>query len=96
VKYQVLGLVTRSAALRALGRTREAIGDLRTAVTLARPVGDPALFLRAAAALLDLDGNDALAAESRSAAERIALAAKRGECPSPPRQHGATESDHQR
>ncbi|HET9221575.1 MAG TPA: hypothetical protein VFO07_03680, partial [Roseiflexaceae bacterium] len=70
-KYQVLALVTRGQALRKLGRTREAIGDLRSAVQLARPQGDPALLLRSAAALLDVDGDDLLAAEAGVTARRI-------------------------
>ena len=74
VKYRVLGLRTRAEALRRLGRVREAIPDLRSAVALARPVGDPALFLRAATGLLAVDGNDALAAEASTTAERIARA----------------------
>jgi tetratricopeptide (TPR) repeat protein len=72
VKYRVIGLTTRAQALIALGRTTEAIADLGTAVALARPVGDPALFLRAAAALVAIDGDDALAAEGRAAVKRIA------------------------
>ena len=74
VKYRVLGLGTRAEALRALGRAREAIADLRSAVALARPVGDPTLFLRAATGLLAVDGDDALAAEATTTAERIARA----------------------
>ena len=71
VKYQAAGLETRAKALAALGRKHEAIADLRSAVELARPVGDPAMFLRAAASLLVLDGNDALLAEARTTARRI-------------------------
>jgi class 3 adenylate cyclase/tetratricopeptide (TPR) repeat protein/DNA-binding XRE family transcriptional regulator len=74
VKYHALGLETRAGALAALGRTREAIVDLRSAAELARPTGDPAMFLRAAAALLALDGDDALLAEARAAASQIAVA----------------------
>jgi class 3 adenylate cyclase/tetratricopeptide (TPR) repeat protein len=70
-KYQVLAMVTRAQALGTLGHTREAIGDLRSAVQLARPQGDPALFLRSVAALLELDGDDDLAAEARATAGRI-------------------------
>ena len=72
VKYEVLGLSTRARALHALGRTRESIETLRTAVAVARPVGDPSLFLRAAVALLDLDGDDVLAAEAAATVGRIA------------------------
>jgi hypothetical protein len=74
VKYQVLGLGTRAQALAGLGRTHEAIADLRSVVDLARPVGDPAMFLRAATGLLALDGDDTLAAEARAAADSIAAA----------------------
>jgi class 3 adenylate cyclase/DNA-binding SARP family transcriptional activator/tRNA A-37 threonylcarbamoyl transferase component Bud32 len=70
-KYQVLALVTRAQALGKLGRTREAVGDLRLAVQLARPQADPALFLRSVAALLELDGDDQLVAEARATAGRI-------------------------
>ncbi|MGH7263403.1 MAG: hypothetical protein ACREMB_00920, partial [Candidatus Rokuibacteriota bacterium] len=57
-----------------VGRTREAISDLRRAVHLVRPTGDPARFLRAAAELLVIDGDDALAAESSAITDRIAPA----------------------
>jgi DNA-binding CsgD family transcriptional regulator/tetratricopeptide (TPR) repeat protein len=67
IKYQALALLTRSRALIGLGRKKEAISDLRLAVEIARPVGDPALFLRAAAGLLAVDGNGSLAAEARDA-----------------------------
>jgi predicted ATPase len=70
-KYQVLALVTRAQALGKLGRLREAVGDLRSAVQLARPQADPALLLRSMAALLELDGDDQLAAEARTTAGRI-------------------------
>jgi DNA-binding SARP family transcriptional activator/tetratricopeptide (TPR) repeat protein len=71
VKYNVLALVTRAEAMHGIGRTRSAIDDLRSAVALARPVGDPTLFLRASTGLLALDGDDALAAEGTSAVQRI-------------------------
>ena len=74
VKYQALGLGTRAKALASLGRTKAATADLRSAIELARPVGDPALFLGAAAALLAIDGDDALATEARAAVERITAA----------------------
>jgi transcriptional regulator with XRE-family HTH domain/tetratricopeptide (TPR) repeat protein len=72
VKYQVAGLRARAKALVALNRQQEALSDLRAAVTLAQPIGDPAMFLRATAPLLALDGDDALLAEARVAAGRIA------------------------
>jgi tetratricopeptide (TPR) repeat protein len=70
-KYQALGLVTRARGLVTLGRTRSAIADLHHAVQVARPVGDPALFLHTAAALLELEGDDALARETQSVAALI-------------------------
>ena len=47
---------------------------VQEAIILARPVGDPALFLRAATALLELEGDGDLAAEARAAAKQIAAA----------------------
>jgi hypothetical protein len=70
----VLGLVTRASALQALGRTRESIDCLRSAVTLARPMGDAPLFLRSAVSLLQLYGHDALAAEAAATTRCIASA----------------------
>jgi DNA-binding SARP family transcriptional activator len=72
VKYQVVGLTTRAQALIDLDRTKEAIIDLRAAVTLSRPTGDSALFLRAAAGLIAVDGDDALADEAQAVVARIA------------------------
>ena len=72
VKYEVAGLQVRAQALAARGHTREALGHLRSAVARARGTGDPAMFLRAAAALLALDGDAVLLAEARAAIERIA------------------------
>jgi tetratricopeptide (TPR) repeat protein len=70
-KYLVLGLETRARALAVLGRQVEAISDARHAVQLARAMGDPALFLRAATTLLNVDGDDSLLLEARRTAERI-------------------------
>jgi class 3 adenylate cyclase/tetratricopeptide (TPR) repeat protein len=74
VKYQLAGLVTHGQALAALGRTKQGIADLRRAVELARGLGDPTVLLRAVAALLELDGNDALLSEARAAVQTIAAA----------------------
>ena len=71
-KYHVLGLIARGQALLVQARTKEAIADLQRAVALARPIGDPALFLRAAAALLPVAGDDTLVAEGRATVDRIA------------------------
>jgi tetratricopeptide (TPR) repeat protein len=78
VKYEAAGLDTRARALHALGRTSEAIADLRRAVQLARPTGDPAMLLRAAAGLLALDGDDALVVEASTVADQIARALPEG------------------
>jgi tetratricopeptide (TPR) repeat protein len=74
VKYEVLGLQTHAQALAEQGRTNAAIGELRAAVALARPLGDPALLLRTVAALLAIEGDDALLAEARATVERSAAA----------------------
>ena len=58
----------------ALGLPAEALGHLRAAVALVRKLDDPALLLRLAGPLLDLDGDDALAAEARAAVDRITRA----------------------
>src|SRR5262249_3034108 len=74
VKYQTLGLKTRAQALAALGRTHEAILDLRNALDVARPTGDPALFLSVAAVLLLVESDDTLAGDACSAVQRIRAA----------------------
>jgi class 3 adenylate cyclase/tetratricopeptide (TPR) repeat protein len=74
VKYQAFGLETRAKALASVGRKKEAIGDAQNAVRLLRPIGAPALFFRAASSLLNLDGNDTLLEEARSAAQQIITA----------------------
>lgn len=74
VKYQALGLWTRARSLGPLGRTREAIADLHTAIDLARSLDDPAIFLRVAGALLAIAGDDTLLQEARAAAQRIRIA----------------------
>jgi tetratricopeptide (TPR) repeat protein len=71
-KYEALGQVTNGRALMALGRGSEAVDAFREAVRISRPVGDPALFLRTATALLDVDGDDALDGEARDIARRMA------------------------
>jgi tetratricopeptide (TPR) repeat protein len=74
VKYEITGLLSQAQALTSLDRKKEAISDVTKAVELARPLGDPMLFLHAAAALLELDGNDDLAGEARAAARSVAAA----------------------
>jgi len=70
-KYEILALLTRAAARSRIGRTTSAIADLRRAVRESRSLADPALFARAAAELLALDGDDALANEARRTAAGI-------------------------
>ena len=74
VKYHAIALSTRARASLAMGRTKQAIADFRMAVAVARPIGDPALFLRAATGMLAVDGDDALAAEAGAAVDRIVKA----------------------
>jgi tetratricopeptide (TPR) repeat protein len=74
VKYEALGLITRGQAQAALGRSLDAVADLDRAVGLARQIGDPALFLRAAAALLPLNGHELLAVEARAKIDDIEAA----------------------
>jgi len=70
-KYELLGLWTHARALDNLGRRHEAIALLRSALEKARPLGDPAMVLRLAEALLAIDGTEALAAEAGAAVHRI-------------------------
>jgi tetratricopeptide (TPR) repeat protein len=74
VKYEAIGLRTRAQALYRLSRTAAALADFSAAVALARSIGDPALFLRTATALLAVDGDEALAVEAARTAARIASA----------------------
>jgi DNA-binding CsgD family transcriptional regulator len=71
-RYEVMALDTGAAALVGLGRAREAIERLRRAVALARALGDPALFLRPAVALLDRADDTTVLAEATEAAHRLA------------------------
>jgi tetratricopeptide (TPR) repeat protein len=73
VKYQMHGEGTRASALAGLGRKREAIAAARQGVDLIRPIGAPALFVRAAAGLLALEGDDTVLAEAREAVGRITV-----------------------
>jgi tetratricopeptide (TPR) repeat protein len=74
VKYEALGLTTRGQALVAVGRTADALADRERGVGLARQMGDPALFVRAASIRLAVDGREALALEARASVGRIAVA----------------------
>jgi DNA-binding CsgD family transcriptional regulator len=70
-KYEALALSSRGRALVGLGRKRDGIGELRRAVEITREVGDPALLLGAAAALLSVEDDDVTSAEARGAAEHM-------------------------
>ncbi len=72
VKYEVAGLQVRAQSLIMQGYTHAALVSLQAATTRARRTKDPAMFLRAASALLAIDGDDALATEAQAAVERIA------------------------
>jgi tetratricopeptide (TPR) repeat protein/transcriptional regulator with XRE-family HTH domain len=74
LKYEARGLEIQAHALAAQDRTRDAIALLQRAVDLVRPTGDPAMFLRAATALLGLAGEDTLFAEAQARAQAIVQA----------------------
>lgn len=71
-KYEVATLVTRARSRAERDQRADALADLDRALGIARPLADPALFLRAAVPRCALDGSDALAAEVRAAETRIA------------------------
>jgi len=70
-KYEALGLITRARGLHAVARTRNAIGDTKTAVRVADRTGDPVLLLLALDALIGLDGTDELATRARAVTDCI-------------------------
>src|SRR5690606_21090690 len=70
-KYQALSLQVRGRALMGLKRRPEAVESLREALEVARPTGDPAMFFRAAAGMLEAELDDALLAEALEASARI-------------------------
>jgi tetratricopeptide (TPR) repeat protein len=70
-KYKALGLMTRARARLVQGDKLRAIEDAEQAAAVARPIGDPSLLLEALALLLELDGNDEIAAEARASVERV-------------------------
>jgi class 3 adenylate cyclase/transcriptional regulator with XRE-family HTH domain/tetratricopeptide (TPR) repeat protein len=74
VKYESFGRETRARALAALGRHNEAIAEARSNMALVRPLGAPALFLRAAATQLSLAGDDVLFEAAQAAAREISAA----------------------
>ena len=78
-KYEALGLMTRARALQRLERTQEAILDAKLAVAVARSTEDPALLLQALDLLIQIDGDDSLAAEARDVYGRIVDALPEGD-----------------
>jgi DNA-binding winged helix-turn-helix (wHTH) protein/tetratricopeptide (TPR) repeat protein len=70
-KYEALGLITRARGLHALARTRAAIADAKTAVSVADRTGDPAVLLLTLDALIGLDGTDELATRARAVTDCI-------------------------
>jgi tetratricopeptide (TPR) repeat protein len=70
-KYETLGLITRARGLHALARTRDAIADAKTAVSVAGRTDDPALLLLALDVLIGLDGTNELATRARAVTNRI-------------------------
>lgn len=71
LEYHALGLWTRAHAYRALGRRHEAIANLKQALEIARTLSDPAMFVRVASLLLELDGDDPLARDAAAAVKQI-------------------------
>jgi class 3 adenylate cyclase/tetratricopeptide (TPR) repeat protein len=71
IKYEVAARLAKAKALVALGRKRDSITELRKALELSRPVGDPAMLLRVMTALLPIDGNEDLLEEARALARKI-------------------------
>ena len=70
-KYEALALTARGQALLGLGRKRDAIAELRASVEVARPLGNPAMFLRAAAPILASEPDVDLSGDARHAVNRI-------------------------
>jgi DNA-binding NarL/FixJ family response regulator len=70
-KYESRALSLRGTALTRMGRKRDGLLELRAAVDVARPVGDPSMLLRAASALLAVEPDEALAHDARTAADFI-------------------------
>jgi tetratricopeptide (TPR) repeat protein len=73
-KYAISGLIVRAEASRALRNEHAARTDLRLALEGTRSIGDPALFIRAAAAQLSMQHDQRLAREARAAVDRVVAA----------------------
>ncbi len=72
LKYLAIAETTRGRALIATGAHREGVDALRIALGRARRLGDPAVVLRSALALLPEDGDDALLADVRGVVAAMA------------------------
>jgi DNA-binding CsgD family transcriptional regulator/tetratricopeptide (TPR) repeat protein len=70
-KYESRALASRGTALARMGRKKEGLAELRAAVEVARPVGDPSMLLRAASAYLAVEPDEALARDARAVADFI-------------------------
>ncbi len=70
-KYEVYARTTLGGQLAATGRKAEALKELSTATALAQQLGNPALHVLAAGALLATEPHDDLAAASRSSVDRV-------------------------
>lgn len=71
VKYRLLAEHVHTRALAALGRHEEALATARRSLEEARRYPDPAMMMRAAAALLDLGEDERARSELAGAAARI-------------------------
>lgn len=70
-KYEAYARITLGGQLAATGRKTEALKELSTATALAYQLGNPALHVLAAAALLATEPHDDAAAASRSSVKRV-------------------------
>lgn len=66
VKYEALALWTRAQAFQKSGDSVRAIADLRRALAIAVRTGEPAMLIRLGSTLLQIEGDDTLAAALRS------------------------------
>ena len=71
LKYEGAGLETRGKALVALGRKAEALRDMTAALDAARRSGDPAMLVRVAATMLNIEPSGSILAEALRDRERV-------------------------
>ena len=70
-KYEVYARITLGGQLAATGRKRQGLEELSTATALAQQLGNPALHVLAAGALLASEPHDGVASASRSSVDRV-------------------------